>query len=130
MIEETDQDILDAIELLKANNYSVIKRWDLIKKKEFNDKKKDTLEKLNSLADYHNFKSESRKANIVYKRHYFSYFCHKYFKLTLVEIGSLTNRTHATCINSIKKHKELKIYDDYKKLIIGLKSDLNNIKNN
>ena len=51
---------------------------------------------------------KSREQFYVYRRHYLCWALYRTNQLTLSQIGRMFNRDHATVLNSIRKHEELK----------------------
>jgi chromosomal replication initiation ATPase DnaA len=124
-----NEEIKQAIELLTRNGYSVTPKVDLELIRKQIEYKKTLNEKLNEVVDLFDLKNRNRFNKSVCIRHYFSYFVHENFKLTLQDIGKFLGKDHATIIYSIRKHHELSRYKDYKESIEGIKLIMIYLKN-
>ena len=88
------------------------------------------IEKVKEYIKAEGLDSPSREQILRYKRHYICYRLKRYSRFKLYEIGNLFNRHHATVLNSIKAHYDLKndkVYQDTieetKKFFDGIKFD-------
>ena len=73
------------------------------------------IEKVKEYIKAEGLDTPSREQVLRYKRHYLCYRLKRYSHFKLYEIGNLFNRNHATVLNSIKAHHDLKndkVYQD------------------
>ena len=66
------------------------------------------IEKVKEYIAAEGLDTPSREQVLRYKRHYICYRLKRYSRFKLYEIGNLMNRHHATVLNSIKAHHDLK----------------------
>jgi hypothetical protein len=66
------------------------------------------LEKVKQYIEAEGLNTPSREQVLRYKRHYICYRLKRYSRFKLYEIGNLMNRHHATVLNSIRAHHDLK----------------------
>jgi chromosomal replication initiation ATPase DnaA len=86
------------------------------------------LEKVKQYIESEGLNTPSREQVLRYKRHYICYRLKRYSRLKLYEIGDLFNRHHATVLNSIKAHHDLKNDKIYLETIEETKQFFDRIK--
>lgn len=100
-------------------------------KKSFN--REDALYMLSKVVEKYDLKKVSRKRELVFKRHYFNWFCYSNFmtKITLQKIGGLVGKDHASVLHSMKVSENLLLTRDslFLQVIQEIDQDLNFICN-
>jgi chromosomal replication initiation ATPase DnaA len=86
------------------------------------------LEKVKQYIESEGLNTPSREQVLRYKRHYICYRLKRYSRFKLYEIGDLFNRHHATVLNSIKAHHDLKNDKIYLETIEETKQFFDRIK--
>ena len=86
------------------------------------------LEKVKEYIEAEGLNTPSREQILRYKRHYLCYRLKRYSRFKLYEIGQLFNRHHATVLNSIKAHHDLKNDKIYQDTIAETKQFFDNIR--
>ena len=86
------------------------------------------LEKVKEYIEAEGLNTPSREQVLRYKRHYMCYRLKRYSRIKLHEIGNLFNRHHATVLNSIKAHHDLKNDKIYQDTIAETKNFFDTIK--
>lgn len=75
------------------------------------------IEQIKEYIQAEDLNGKSREQFYVYRRHYLCWALYSTNQLTLTQIGRMFNRNHATVLNSIRKHEELKNDKLYRGLI-------------
>lgn len=95
--------------------------------------REDAIYLLKKVVDKYELNKKSRKRELVFKRHYFNWFCYSNFmtKISLQKIGRLVNVDHSTVINSMKVVDDLLSTRDelFLQVIQEIEMDLNYICN-
>lgn len=95
--------------------------------------REDAIYLLKKVVDKYELDKKSRKRELVFKRHYFNWFCYSNFmtKISLQKIGRLVNKDHASVLHSMKVVEDLLSTRDelFLDVIQELEMDLNFICN-